>query len=90
MTKSSPSTPSVSRLAGQLDYMFEDDPSLRDAPVEQLAARLNLEDRLARAIARYPLDTDAQIQSHLSEFEERISTHDVRAARQLALSRYDD
>ena len=44
--------PSVSLLAGQLEYLFEDHPSLRDAPVAQLVARLNEKDRWARAISR--------------------------------------
>jgi hypothetical protein len=78
------STPSVSKLSGQLGYLFEDEPALRDAPVEQLAARLNREDRLARAIAKYPLETDAEIQRHLSEFEDRIPVADVEAARSKA------
>ena len=77
--------PTVSKLAGQLGYMFEDDPRLRTAPVEQLAARLNLEDRLARAIARYPLHTDAEIRAHLDEFEDRIPVADVAEARRRAL-----
>ena len=49
------------KLAGQLGYLFDDDPSLRDAPVAQLVARLNEQDRLARAIAKYPNRTDAEI-----------------------------
>ena len=53
--------PSISILAGQLGYMFEDDPSLRDAPVAQLVARLNEEDRWARAIAKYPNRSDAAV-----------------------------
>jgi hypothetical protein len=87
MTTSSPgdSKPSVSKLAGQLGYLFEDDPSLRDAPIEELAGRLNRDDRLARAIAHYPNRTDAEIQSHLGEFDDRIPTADVEAARRQAL-----
>jgi transposase len=81
--------PSVSKLAGQLGYLFEDEPAQRAAPVEALAARLNQEDRLARAIARYPLETDAQIQAHLSEFEDRIPLVDVEAARARALGEGD-
>jgi hypothetical protein len=78
------STPSVSKLTGQLGYLFEDEPALRDAPVEELAARLNREDRLARAIAKYPLETDAEIQRHVSEFDDRIPVVDVEAARRAA------
>jgi len=84
------SGPSVGKLAGQLGYMFEDDPSLRDAPVAQLVARLNEEDRLARAIARYPNHTDAEIHAHLAEFHDRIGAVDVEKARQQALGGLDD
>jgi hypothetical protein len=82
--------PSVARLAGQLGYLFEDDPSARGASVTELAARLNREDRLARAIAKYPNRTDAEIQRHLAEFEDRISTADVAAALQQARPPADD
>jgi hypothetical protein len=84
------SPPSVERLAGQLRYLFEDDPSARNAPAAELAARLNREDRLARAIARYPNRSDAVIQSHLGEFADRIPTADVDAALQLARRGADD
>ena len=77
-------SPSVSKLAGQLGYLFEDDPSARGASAVDLAARLNRDDRLARAIAKYPNRTDAEIQGHLDEFEDRISTADVEAALQQA------
>jgi hypothetical protein len=76
--------PSVARLAGQLGYLFEDDPSARGASVAELTARLNREDRLSRAIAMYPSRTDAEIRSHLDEFQDRISTADVEAALQRA------
>jgi hypothetical protein len=80
-------TPSVSKLAGQLTYLFDEDPSLRDGPVEQLRARLNHDDRYARAIAKYPLESDAEITHRVEEFDERISAADVEAARQLARDR---
>jgi hypothetical protein len=82
--------PSVSILAGQLEYMFEDDPSLRDAPVAQLVARLNEEDRWARAIAQYPNRSDAEVHTHLAEFHDRIGAVDVEHARQEALARLAD
>jgi hypothetical protein len=77
--------PSVSLLAGKLTYMFDDDPSLRHAPVAQLVARLNEEDRWARAIARYPNRTDAEVRSHLAEFHDRIGAVEVEHARRQAL-----
>ena len=82
--------PSVGKLAGQLGYMFEDDPSLRDAPVAQLVARLNEEDRWARAITRYPNRSDAEVHQHLAEFHDRIGAVDVEHARQQALERFSD
>jgi hypothetical protein len=48
----------VQRLAGQLDYLFEEEPSLRDAPVARLVDRLNRGDRMARARAEQPLERD--------------------------------
>ena len=61
MTEPTDEGPSVSRLAGQLEYLFEEHPELRTAPVAQLVARLNEEDRLARAhdlghLAGYAVD----------------------------------
>ena len=72
--------PSVARLAGQLRYLFEDDPAARGASAADLAARLNHDDRLARTIAEYPNRSDAEIQRHLAEFEDRIPVADVEAA----------
>jgi hypothetical protein len=83
--------PSVSRLAGQLVYLFEDDPELRSAPVEVLVERLNHDDRFARARATYPLDSDAEIARKVGELEARITTDDVVAARAVAVARgFDD
>jgi hypothetical protein len=82
--------PPVSRLAGQLGYMFEDDPSLRDAPVAQLVARLNEEDRWARAIEAYPNRSDAEVHAHLAEFHDRIGAVEVEQARQQALAQIAD
>ena len=82
--------PSIGRLAGQLGYMFDDDPSLREAPVAQLVARLNEEDRWARAITRYPNRSDAEVHQHLAEFHDRIGAVDVEHARQQALERFSD
>jgi hypothetical protein len=82
-------SPSVSILAGQLEYMFEDDPELRDAPVAHLVARLNEEDRWARAIAMYPNRSDAEVHSHLAEFHDRIGAVEVEQARQQVLARTD-
>jgi hypothetical protein len=82
--------PSVSLLAGQLGYMFEDDPSLREAPVAQLVARLNEDDRWARAVAAYPNRSDAEVHQHVAEFHDRIGAVDVEQARQAVLARTED
>jgi hypothetical protein len=73
-------TPSTSRLAGQLDYLFDDRPELRTASISMLTERLNHEDRYARARARYPLETDAEVAAHIDEFPARIAEADVDAA----------
>jgi hypothetical protein len=73
--------PSISVLAGQLSYLFEDDPSLRSASDEDVAARLNRNDRFARARERYPLASDAEIAEKVTEFDERITPALVAEAR---------
>lgn len=88
--RDAPAAPSVSRLAGQLLYLFEDDRSLVDAPVAQLRDRLALDDRIGRARHRYPNDSDAEIQARLAEFEDRIPESDVAAAVEEAKRRLDD
>jgi hypothetical protein len=87
---SEPPGPSVSRLAGQLEYLFEEHPELRRAPVAQLVARLNEEDRWARAVETYPNRSDAEVRSHLGEFHDRIGAVEVEQARQQVLARTDE
>jgi hypothetical protein len=53
-----------------------------------LAARLNHDDRYARARAKYPQESDEGVRTHLEEFDERISAADVEAA--LAMRHADD
>ena len=72
--------PSTGLLAGQLGYLLEERPELRRASSEQLAERLNHEDRYARARAKYPLETDAEVQAHIDEFPARITADAVDAA----------
>jgi hypothetical protein len=90
MTDEPAGGPSVSRLGGQLEYLFEEHPELRHAPVAQLVARLNEEDRWARAITRYPNRSDAEVHSHLAEFHDRIGAVEVEQARQEVLVRTDE
>jgi hypothetical protein len=72
--------PSVGRIAGQLSYLFEERPELRRASAEQLAARLDHEDRFARAREKYPLVSDDEVKTKVSEFESRITAGLVRQA----------
>ena len=71
---------SIERLAGQLRYLFEDDPGLRRSSPEQLCERLNHDDRFARARQQYPLASDNEIRERVHEFDERISSDDIRRA----------
>ena len=90
MSDDTESAPSVSRLSGQLEYLFEEHPELRHAPVAQLVARLNEEDRWARAITRYPNRSDAEVHQHLAEFHDRIGAVVVEQARQQVLARTEE
>ena len=74
-------SPSISVLAGQLSYLFEDDPALRGASDADVATRLNHDDRFARARERYPLATDEEIAQKVAEFDARITPEMVAEAR---------
>src|SRR5271157_1075741 len=76
-------TPTPGRLAGQLRYLFEEQPELRSASDERLRERLSLEDRYARARARYPLADADEIRERVEEFPDRISFELIREARAL-------
>jgi hypothetical protein len=69
--------PSTGLLAGQLGYLLEERPELATAPLDELAERLNHEDRYARARAKYPLETDAEVAAHIDEFPARITADAV-------------
>jgi hypothetical protein len=71
---------SVGRLVGQLSYLFDEQPELREASVEELRARLDHDDRYARARARFPNDNDTEIVARLPEFESRVTAEGVAAA----------
>jgi hypothetical protein len=76
--------PSTSRLAGQLQYLFEDRPEMRNASVAELVERLNREDRYARGREAYQAESDNFVRAHLDEFEPRITPAMVEdALRQL-------
>lgn len=72
--------PSISRLAGQLGYLFEERPRLQQATAEELAEQLNHEDRFARARQKYVLESDDFVHDHLDEFPPRITTDMIEQA----------
>ncbi len=74
--------PSVSRLAGQIEYLFEDRPELRTASIEELVERLNHDDRFARAREAYQAESDDYVRSRVDEFEARITPALVEEALQ--------
>jgi hypothetical protein len=74
--------PSVSRLAGQLGYLFEERPRLKQASAAELADQLNHEDRYARARQRYVLESDDFVREHIDEFPPRITAEMVEQALQ--------
>ena len=74
--------PSVSRIAGQLGYLFEERPRLKQATAEELADQLNHEDRYARARQRYVLESDDFVREHIDEFPPRITIGMVEQALQ--------
>ena len=69
-----------SRLAGQIEYLFEDRPELRSASVDQLVERLNHDDRFARAREAYQAESDDYVRAHVDEFPARITPAMVEEA----------
>jgi hypothetical protein len=72
--------PSPSRLAGQIEYLFEDRPELRSASIDQLVDRLNHDDRFARAREAYQAESDDYVRARVDEFEPRITPAMVEEA----------
>src|SRR5437867_729273 len=83
-------SPSVSRLAGQLRYLFDERPELRAASPGKLRAVLSMEDRSARALARHPLAGREEIARRSLELDDRIALDAVRTARDMVLGDLDD
>ena len=77
----------VSLLAGQLDYLFEEKPELRKAPASQLLDRLNREDRLVRARAEDVRQSDDWVQRRADELEDRFTLEQVEQAVEIAKMR---
>lgn len=76
--------PSIGLLAGQLGYLFDDEPELKDASAAALAERLDHDDRWSRARRAYPPDTatDDEVRTHLGEFPSRITVAMIEQALQ--------
>ena len=72
--------PSVSRVVGQLRYLFEERPELSGASAAELARWLSREDRMARARARDPLGTREAVEGAANQLDDRISEQLVAAA----------
>jgi len=65
--------PSVSRVVGQLRYLFEERPELSGASAAELAQWLSREDRMARARAKDPLGTREAIEAAAAQLDDRIT-----------------
>jgi len=63
----------VSRVVGQLRYLFEERPELSGAPAAELAQWHSREDRMARARAEDPLGTREAVEAAGAELDDRIS-----------------
>jgi hypothetical protein len=65
--------PSVSRVVGQLRYLFEERPELSSASAAELARWLSREDRMARARAQDPLGTREAVEAAAAGLDDRVS-----------------
>ena len=65
--------PSVSRVVGQLRYLFEERPELSGASAAELARWLSREDRMARAREADPLGSREQVEAAAGLLDDRIT-----------------
>ena len=63
----------MSRVVGQLRYLFEERPELSSASAAELARWLSREDRMARARARDPLGSREAVEGAADRLDNRIS-----------------
>ena len=63
----------MSRVVGQLRYLFEERPELSSASAAELARWLSREDRMARARARDPLGTREAVEAVANGLDDRIT-----------------
>ena len=80
--------PSVSRVVGQLRYLFEERPELSGASAAELARWLSREDRMARARADDPLGNRERVEAAAGRLDDRITESMVSDA--LAQLRRED
>ena len=74
--------PSVSRVKGQLGYLFEERPEMARASAAERAQWLSREDRMARARAADPLGADDTVRTAADELDDRITEAMVTEALQ--------
>lgn len=72
--------PTVSRVVGQLRYLFEERPELTGASAPELARWLSREDRMARARAKDPLGSRDAVEAAAAGLDDRISDSMVAEA----------
>jgi hypothetical protein len=65
--------PSVSRVVGQLRYLFEERPELSRASAAELARWLSREDRMARAREADPLGNRERVEAAADQLDDRIT-----------------
>ena len=63
----------MSRVVGQLRYLFEERPELSSASAAELARWLSREDRMARARAQDPLGSREAVEGAADRLDNRIS-----------------
>ncbi|HMG25455.1 MAG TPA: hypothetical protein VKH36_01430 [Acidimicrobiia bacterium] len=83
-----PDGPTVSRVVGQLRYLFEERPELSGASAAELARWLSREDRMARARAADPLGSRERVEAAANGLDDRIT--DSMVAQALAQLRRSD
>jgi hypothetical protein len=72
--------PTVSRVVGQLRYLFEERPELSSASPRELAQWLSREDRMARARAKDPLGSRDAVEAAAARLDDRITDEMVATA----------
>jgi hypothetical protein len=65
--------PTVSRVVGQLRYLFEERPELSGASPSELARWLSREDRMARARDKDPLGSRAAVEAAAARLDDRVT-----------------